>query len=72
MDALDYYKGKEIVRVVEGTGRRPTALHYLIATFLMAGEETWTTEQMAKMLYEINEFRPEPVDREQATKELGF
>jgi hypothetical protein len=72
MDNLDYYKGKEIVRVVEGTGRRPTTLHYLIAAVLMAGEETWTTEQMMKMIYEINGFQPEPIDKVQTVKDLGF
>jgi hypothetical protein len=72
MDALDHYKGKEIIRVVEGTGRRPTTLHYLIAAVLMAGEETWTTEQMTKMIYEINGYQPEPVDKDKVTRDLGF
>jgi hypothetical protein len=72
MDTLDHYKGKEIIRVVEGTGRRPTTLHYLIAAVLMAGEETWTTEQMTKMIYEINGYQPEPVDRDKAARDLGF
>lgn len=72
MDSLDYYKGKEVIRVVESTGRRPTTLHYLIAAVLMAGDETWTIEQMAKMLYEINGYQPEPVDRKKIKQELGF
>ena len=72
MDSLDYYRGKEIVRVVEGSGRRPTTLHYLIAAFMLANDETWTIEQMVKMLYEINAFQPEPINKAKTMQELGY
>jgi hypothetical protein len=72
MTNLDYYRGRDVKVAVEATGRRPTSQDFLVAAVLCAGEETWSIEQLVKMLYEINSFVPQPVDRDKNMKELGF
>jgi hypothetical protein len=72
MDNLTYYLGQDVKKCVEVSGRRPDTMHFLIAAYLKAMEEKYDMTQVIKMLGDINDFVPEPINKEQTIKELGF
>jgi hypothetical protein len=72
MDNLTYYQGQDVKRSVEVSGRRPTTMHFLVAAYLKALEEKYDMKQIISLLGDINDFVPQPVDKEKNIRELGY
>lgn len=58
MDNLIYHAGIMLRRFIEGSGRQPTAAHYLVAALLQARDERIDLDGMVHILILANEYDP--------------